>query len=788
MWCQLQFGTYITDRTIAVNNLPIAAGYPATLWNSLSLKYYGFYLSGNPIAVNWIRAQYAATTNSTLAFDIYPHVFDPEMPYFWVGADEHGSQLTLLGDIIFRDNFWLTPNPVKMGVHNAGTVELRGAIVYTGSRPFRIDKEDTGSLIMSGGGLNSFHGLVSVSGGLLGLNRYDANGVGVVAVPGNLLIGTSTNPVASLVLLYRSHQIADTSAVEVYPSGTLNLNDNSDTIGSLEMKGGSVLTGSGTLTVVSDITVSPGAEASVISGNLNFANPLYPNAFHYLTVASSALLDVPAVIDGATNAILYKDWSGTLRLGGSNTFESHFLVAGGWVIVANPHALGNSNRGTLLTAGANLRLESVTVSNEDLTIASTGIFQGTGSSAWWGDVYLQNNSIVDAASGATFTLGGSVYGSGGFFKTGTGKVRLAGNATNTFSSSCVVMEGTLELAKTGGLDAVPGDLVIEDGAEVRVYNRAQISDTAQVTINGSGVLRLSNLVSRAESIGSLTGSGAVVLENSLFSVGGNNASTKFTGMISGNGNLTKEGTGILLLGSRTNTYSGSTTVAGGTLLVDAFQPLSDVTVSAQGILGGRGTVGDIALSGGRLAPGGSPGLLTCSNVTFSSSSKFDVELNGATVGSGYDQLRVRGAVSLGNSGLYVSVGFTPAVGTSFIIINNDGTEPVLGTFKGLTNGAALRSGLVELQINYGGGSGNNDVVLTVTKVNAPTSPLWLLAPTYVGTNLSLSWTGGAPAFIVERKTGLLTNESWQPVLTNPTTSATVPLDTNSGFYRVRGGN
>jgi len=73
-------------------------------------------------------------------------------------------------------------------------------------------------------------------------------------------------------------------------------------------------------------------------------------------------------------------------------------------------------------------------------------------------------------------------------------------------------------------------------------------------------------------------------------------------------------------------------------------------------------------------------------------------------------------------------------------------------------------------------------------VNAPTSPLWLLAPTYVGTNLSLSWTGGAPAFIVERKTGLLTNESWQPVLTNPTTSATVPLDTNSGFYRVRGGN
>jgi autotransporter-associated beta strand protein len=298
-----------------------------------------------------------------------------------------------------------------------------------------------------------------------------------------------------------------------------------------------------------------------------------------------------------------------------------------------------------------------------------------------------------------------------------GELYFGGSTSNSYSGMTVVSGGRLLLNKTVSDVAVPGDLVLEDGAEVRVYNREQINDYAKVTINGSGVLRLSNLVSRAETIGSLTGSGSVVLENALFSVGGNNTDSKFTGLISGNGTLTKEGTGVLLLGSRTNIYSSATTVAGGTLLVDAYQPWSDVTVSAQGNLGGRGTVGDITLSGGRLAPGSSPGLLTCSNVTFSSSSKFDVELNGTTVGSGYDQLRVRGTVSLGNSGLYVAVGFTPAVGNSFIIINNDGTDPVAGTFKGLTNGATLRSGLVEMQVKYDGGSGNNDVVLTVTKVD-----------------------------------------------------------------------
>ena len=48
-------------------------------------------------------------------------------------------------------------------------------------------------------------------------------------------------------------------------------------------------------------------------------------------------------------------------------------------------------------------------------------------------------------------------------------------------------------------------------------------------------------------------------------VGSNNASTTYSGAISGSGSLTKAGGGILTLSTAINTYSGGTIVNGGTL-------------------------------------------------------------------------------------------------------------------------------------------------------------------------------------------------------------------------------
>ena len=117
--------------------------------------------------------------------------------------------------------------------------------------------------------------------------------------------------------------------------------------------------------------------------------------------------------------------------------------------------------------------------------------------------------------------------------------------------------------------------------------------------------------------------------------------------------ITKAGAGTLTLSSN-NTYTGATTVNAGTLLVNGSQPVSAVTVNTGAILGGTdGTVGAVSDSGGTISPGAAmsagSGILNTGNVMFSSTAAYNVDLNGTTAGSGYDELNAAGTVALGAS-------------------------------------------------------------------------------------------------------------------------------------------
>ena len=132
-----------------------------------------------------------------------------------------------------------------------------------------------------------------------------------------------------------------------------------------------------------------------------------------------------------------------------------------------------------------------------------------------------------------------------------------------------------------------------------------------------------------------------------------------------------------------------------------------------------------------------------------------VDLNGAAAGQ-FSQLQVGGTVNLAGPGdplgstLQVVTGFTPALNTSFMIIDNDSNSPVIGAFAGLPEGATFSMGAATFQISYQGGDGN-DVVLTALQVSTatptPTGTPPTPTPTATGTPPTPTPTGTPTATV-----------------------------------------
>src|SRR5262249_5429903 len=272
---------------------------------------------------------------------------------------------------------------------------------------------------------------------------------------------------------------------------------------------------------------------------------------------------------------------------------------------------------------------------------------------------------------------------------------------------------------------VAGPLVIGDGvgaarsAVVRLGAANQIADASPVTVNADGLLKMNNF---SDKFGPLTNKGKVATgDPPTMTVAFDDITTTVEGEIEGPGTVVKDGSGTWIL-SGANTYEGGTIVTGGTLLVDG-SIVGPVTVDAGATLGGGGTTGPVTLDpGASVSPGGpAPSIQKVQDLAFSAGSSYVVQLDGPDPGTGYDQLVVTGSVRLDDATLDASLGFSPDPGQRFVIIDNDGTDPVVGTFAGLPQGAALWIGGVPFHVYYDGGDGN-DVVLVRNVPPAVTVP------------------------------------------------------------------
>jgi autotransporter-associated beta strand protein len=192
----------------------------------------------------------------------------------------------------------------------------------------------------------------------------------------------------------------------------------------------------------------------------------------------------------------------------------------------------------------------------------------------------------------------------------------------------------------------------------------------------------------------------------------NNTSTTFSGALQGAGSLTKIGSGVLAL-SGSNTYTGSTAITLGKLVVDGWLTNSAVGVSG-GTLGGTGYLSSVTVNtGGHVAPGdlGSGALISAGPVDFNGG-----ELDIVGTGNSITSLAIAGNLFLSDATLDVAGSLAPGTYT-------------IASYGGTLNGSFATLNIPTGDtISYGTRS---DSAITLSVVPEP-STLVLLAASALG--------------------------------------------------------
>ena len=244
---------------------------------------------------------------------------------------------------------------------------------------------------------------------------------------------------------------------------------------------------------------------------------------------------------------------GTVVLSGTNTFSGGVILNSGTLSVsadANLGATGNKltfNGGTFQVVGTTL----TNTVNHPLNTFGGGTFN-------------------IATSGAVFTISQAISGSGALIKSGPGTLVLSSSDTYL-----------------GGTSITGGTLLINNALSLQ-------KSTVSLTTAGA-VLNLNGLNA---TLGGLSGSQGLDLKGTQLSIGNNNASTNYSGIISdsvGGGSVTKVGTG---------TYSptGNSTYAGVTNINAGIMSLTTIAngLAASPLGASSNALTNLVLNGGTL--------------------------------------------------------------------------------------------------------------------------------------------------------------------------------------------
>ena len=499
-------------------------------------------------------------------------------------AANKGMTLSSSGTINTDTSTTLTYDGIITGSGNfikdgSGSMVLSATNTYTGNTTI-----SAGTLEVSGQlGSGSYSGTVANSGIFSYSSSSNQTLSGVISGSGSLekssssiltLSATNTysgDTTISAGTLKMTGTLADTT--DVINSGVYDV-DATDTIQSLR--------GSGSVELANGITLTTGDSGTdAVSGVISGAGSLTKAGSGFLILSAAntytgdttisagslaitgSLADSTDVINSGVYDVDATDTIQSLRGSGSVELASGITLTTGDSgddtisgVISGTGAFTKVGSGTLTFSANNTYTGDTTISAGTLTVSGTladttdVINSGTYDVDATDTIQsLSGSGAVELASGITLTTGdggddtvsGIISGSGSLTKAGSGTLTFSAN--NTYTGDTTISAGTLKLTGT-------------------------LADTTDVINSGTYD------VDATDTIQSLSGSGAVELASGITLTTGDSGDDTISGIVSGDGSLTKAGSGTLTL-SATNTYTGDTTISAGTLTVSGA--LADTT-------------------------------------------------------------------------------------------------------------------------------------------------------------------------------------------------------------------
>lgn len=332
------------------------------------------------------------------------------------------------------------------------------------------------------------------------------------------------------------------------------------------------------------------------AGSIAITGVLTPSAITFNNNSGSDYTFTAAannLIAGTTG--LTKSGTGTVTLGGINTFTGNVQINAGTLKAGSNQAFGANGKTITIASGGAIDTGGAMTANRDYNLVVTGVGSGTGAVVNTGAG--QNFGFRSLTLAADTTIGG----------TGRWDVRpiTAGQASLDLANHTLTKIGSNYVGIVDATVTNPGVINVNEGT--LTFTRTPVSGTGGVNVNNGAILQLETFTVGtftkpiALNASTLRNQSADVTLDGLVSLTGASKIATATGNtltipnpITGTGSLEKLEAGTLAL-TANNTFADSLTLTAGTLTLTGTNSYSGTTTITAGTLnlGNGGTTGSI---------------------------------------------------------------------------------------------------------------------------------------------------------------------------------------------------